>query len=200
MSFRIYLFFARIAWQSLLTGRSFTGTRVSFAFYPNYTDLVQFLLPWTFLCHNINHVALVWTWKVILFDFFYEFQWYFANQWSWQHIKVNSISILILYQVTLKKQQVYYFIVSTTSQHQFLQYTVDLWSESWIFVSWFRNPHNLSSILITTIHLVLQTFLNRSNISWLSKTLNSQFLSFCEPFTSSSLSCPQTNDSKNIGK
>ena len=31
----------------------------SFAFYPNCTDLVQFLLPWTFLYHNINHVALV---------------------------------------------------------------------------------------------------------------------------------------------
>ena len=35
---------------------------------------------------------------------FYEFQWYFANQWRWQHIKINSISIPLLYQVTLKKK------------------------------------------------------------------------------------------------
>ena len=51
---------AKPHWKFLVSpGRSFTGTRVSFAFYPNCTDLVQFLLPWTFLCHNINHVALV---------------------------------------------------------------------------------------------------------------------------------------------
>ena len=35
------------------------GNQSQSAFYPNCTNLVQFLLPWTLLCHNIDHVALV---------------------------------------------------------------------------------------------------------------------------------------------
>ena len=39
--------------------RKLYGNQSQYAFYPNCTDLIQFLLFWTLLCHNINHVALV---------------------------------------------------------------------------------------------------------------------------------------------
>ena len=65
-----------------------------------------------------------------------------------------------------EKQQVYYFMVSTTSEQQFLQLYIRLVSEvSLEYLSADLGTLRTYPIFRLELHLVLETFLNRSNIS-----------------------------------